>query len=50
MDWGAEERSEDFQAVRGTYEGNPVVQNLIIEKQQIESRVGNLGKLARKFT
>lgn len=50
MDWGAEERSDDFQAVRGTYEGNPVVRKLVREKQRVESRVGNLNKLAEKFS
>ena len=49
MDWGAEERLEDFQAVRGTYEGNPVIQKLLSDKGRIESRVENLRKLTEKF-
>jgi hypothetical protein len=50
MDWGAEERLEDFKAVRGTYEGNPVVQKLLNDKERIESRVENLKKLAENFS
>ena len=50
MDWGDEERSADFQAVRGTYEGNPVVQKLISEKERIESRALHLKKLGESFS
>jgi hypothetical protein len=50
MDWGDEERSADFQAVRGTYEGNSVVQTLISEKKRIENRVLNLKKFAESFS
>ncbi len=49
VDWGKEERSKDFQAVRGTYEKNPIVQKLIMEKQKIESRVGNITRLIKEF-
>ena len=49
VDWGEEERSKDFQAVRGTYDENPIVQKLIMEKQKIESRVGNITRLIKEF-
>jgi hypothetical protein len=49
-DWGEEEKAKDFQAVRGTYEENPVVQKMIMDKQKIISRIGSLRKLAKKFT
>ena len=50
MDWGEEERSADFQAVLGSYEGTPVVQKLISEKEGIESRILHLKKLAESFS
>ena len=50
MDWGDGERSADFQAVRGSYDGNAVVQKLISDEKRIEKRVTDLKKLAVSFS
>jgi hypothetical protein len=50
MDWGDGERSADFEAVRGGYEGNAVVQKLISDEKRIEKRVTDLKKLAESFS
>jgi len=50
LDGGVEERTADFTAVRGTYEENPVVQQLVKEKERVEKRLKNLEEIGKKFS
>jgi hypothetical protein len=49
MDWGDEERSADFMAVRGSYDGNAVVRKLRDEQERIEKAAHALKEFGQRF-
>jgi hypothetical protein len=49
LDGDEAERALDFEAVRGSYEGNPVIRNLNEQKRDVEKRLARLEKMAGRF-
>jgi hypothetical protein len=49
LDGDEGERSADFEAVRGTYDENPVVRSLIARKHEVEERLARLEDIGEKF-